>query len=121
MGGRQTCKEIHFQKRPDGQRGRLNHSRAMNVLFESERLLFRQFTLADAGLFYELNSDPEVVRYVHEPPTTKDNAAQIIRDIILPQYELGMGRWAVFIKDTAEFTGWCGLKYIKEKDETDLG
>jgi ribosomal-protein-alanine N-acetyltransferase len=93
----------------------------MTILFQSKRLLFRKFTLADAGLLYELNSDPEVVRYVHEPPTTKENAEQIIKDIILPQYDLGLGRWAVFLKYTDEFIGWCGLKYIKEKDEIDLG
>jgi ribosomal-protein-alanine N-acetyltransferase len=93
----------------------------MTPLFQSKRLLFRKFTTADADLLYELNSDPEVVKYVHEPPITRANAEQIIRDIILPQYELGLGRWAVFLKYTDEFIGWCGLKYLKEKDEIDLG
>lgn len=93
----------------------------MAFLFQSKRLLFRQFTLDDADLLYQLNSDPEVVKYVHEPPTTKENAEQILREIILPQYQLGLGRWAVLLKYTEEFIGWCGLKYIKEKDEIDLG
>jgi [ribosomal protein S5]-alanine N-acetyltransferase len=93
----------------------------MTPLFQSKRLLFRKFTTADAGLLYELNSDPEVVKYVHEPPTTKENAEQIIKDIILPQYELNLGRWAVCLKYTDEFIGWCGLKYIKENDVIDLG
>jgi [ribosomal protein S5]-alanine N-acetyltransferase len=93
----------------------------MDILFQSKRLLFRRFTLDDAALLYQLNSDPEVVKYVHEPPTTKENAPQVIKDIILPQYELGLGRWAVFLKYTEDFIGWCGLKYIKENDEIDLG
>jgi [ribosomal protein S5]-alanine N-acetyltransferase len=93
----------------------------MNTLFQSERLLFRQFTPTDADLLYELNSDPEVVKYVHEPATTKENAGDIITNIILPQYENNMGRWAVHLKYTEEFIGWAGLKYIAEKDIIDLG
>jgi [ribosomal protein S5]-alanine N-acetyltransferase len=93
----------------------------MNTLFQSERLLFRQFTPADAELLYTLNNDPEVVKYVHEPATTKENAADIITNIILPQYEKRLGRWAVHLKFTEEFIGWAGLKYIAEKDIIDLG
>ncbi|HEX6916396.1 MAG TPA: GNAT family N-acetyltransferase [Chitinophagaceae bacterium] len=93
----------------------------MNVLFQSKRLLFRQFTGDDAGLIYELNSDPEVIRYVHEKPATPATAVQLIGNVILPQYMLGLGRWAVHLKYTAEFIGWCGLKYLAESDEVDLG
>lgn len=93
----------------------------MRALFQSERLLFRQFTLKDAGLLVELNSDPEVLKYVHEPATTEENAPDILKNIILPQYELKLGRWAVHKKYTGEFIGWAGLKYISERDEIDLG
>lgn len=93
----------------------------MKILFQSKRLLFRKFNPTDAGLILELNNDPEVVRYLHEPPTTAANARAIITDIIMPQYELGLGRWAVHLKFSEEFIGWCGLKYMSEKDEIDLG
>lgn len=93
----------------------------MNSLFQSERLLFRQFTVDDADLLYQLNSDPEVTRYVHEPPTTKENAPDILKNIILPQYELELGRWAVHLKYMHEFIGWAGLKYLFDRDEIDLG
>jgi RimJ/RimL family protein N-acetyltransferase len=93
----------------------------MKTLFQSERLLFREFTLDDAELLYELNSDPDVTKYVHEPPTTKENAPEILQNIILPQYKLKLGRWAVHIKYTEEFIGWAGLKYISDRDEIDLG
>jgi RimJ/RimL family protein N-acetyltransferase len=93
----------------------------MKSLFQSERLLFRQFTLRDAALLFDLNSDPDVTKYVHEAPTTKENAPEILRNIILPQYELKLGRWAVHLKFTEEFIGWAGLKYLPERDEIDLG
>lgn len=93
----------------------------MDCIFQSKRLLFRRFSLDDAELLCDLNSDPEVLRFVHEKPTTRENAPQIITEIILPQYTLGLGRWAVFLKYSEEFIGWCGLKYLAGKDIIDLG
>lgn len=94
---------------------------AMNIILETERLYLREFTMDDAQLLIELNT-PEVLKYVHEPPTTTENAPIVLRDIILPQYKLyNHGRWAVHLKTSHEFIGWCGLKYVKERDEIDLG
>jgi ribosomal-protein-alanine N-acetyltransferase len=95
----------------------------MNVLFSTERLLFREFTVEDAQLILTLNSNPAVTKYLHELPTnTVADAAAIIEERILPQYRLyGYGRWAVIRKEDDAFLGWCGLKYRPERDETDLG
>ena len=93
----------------------------MTILFQSKRLLFRQFTVNDDELLFDLNSDPEVIKYVHEPATTRENAPQILIDVIIPQYETGLGRLAVFMKYSEEFIGWCGLKRIRETGEIDLG
>ena len=38
-----------------------------NIVFETNRLIFRLFTMEDAALIYELNSDPDVVRYTLDP------------------------------------------------------
>jgi ribosomal-protein-alanine N-acetyltransferase len=94
----------------------------MHIIFQTPNLILRQFTEADAPLILSLNSDPEVVKYLHEPTLkTVDHAAQIINDIILPQYKNNLGRWAIHIKDNMDFIGWCGLKYRPELDEIDLG
>jgi len=94
----------------------------MKIIFESERLLFCEFTEDDVQLLLDLNSNPNVIRYVHEPPPTIENTTAALQKIILPQYELyGHGRWAVYLKSNDEFIGWCGLKYIKDLDEIDLG
>jgi ribosomal-protein-alanine N-acetyltransferase len=94
----------------------------MNIILQTPRLILRQFTEADAPLILSLNSDPEVVKYLHEPTLqTVEHAAQIINDIILPQYKNNLGRWAIHTKDNMNFIGWCGLKYRPEIDEIDLG
>lgn len=93
----------------------------MKWIFQSERLLFRKFTEDDAGLLITLNSDPAVTRYVHEAPTTAANATSILQDVIIPQYGLKLGRWAVHLKYTYEFIGWAGLKYLPSTGVVDLG
>jgi ribosomal-protein-alanine N-acetyltransferase len=95
----------------------------MKIILESPRLLFREISVEDAPLIYQLNSDPEVVKYVHEEPVTNiETALANITNRILPQYnQYGYGRWAVITKDTDTFIGWCGLKYRPERDEVDLG
>jgi RimJ/RimL family protein N-acetyltransferase len=93
------------------------------MLLQTDRLYFREFTTGDAPLLYQLNSDPDVLKYVHEEPLkTLEQAHEKLVTGILPQYrEYGYGRWAVFLKNQDIFIGWCGLKYRAERQETDLG
>ena len=72
----------------------------MHIIFETPRLIFRQFTGADALLVLSLNSDPEIVKYVHGPTLkTVKQSEKILQDIILPQYKNNLGRWAIHIED----------------------
>ena len=87
----------------------------MYVVFETPRLILGRFTEQDAPLILSLNSDPEVVKYVHEPVlTNEEQARKIIVDTILPQYKNNLGRWAAYTKSDNEFIGWCGIKYREE-------
>jgi len=92
------------------------------VILETPRLTLRRFTEADAPLIFDLNSDPAILKYLHEFPLIDEkDALRILREIIFPQYENNLGRWAVIIKETGEFIGWCGLKHRPELNEIDLG
>ncbi|MBI5372725.1 MAG: GNAT family N-acetyltransferase [Sphingobacteriales bacterium] len=94
----------------------------MNVIIETDRLLLRLFEPGDAPLLYELNQDPEVTLYTGDPFRDLAHAREVLEQVILPQYALHQhGRWAVHLKPGLEFIGWCGLKYIPERDEVDLG
>jgi len=94
----------------------------MNIIIETNRLLLRTFTEKDAALIYELNLDPDVIRYTHDPIKDLAHASEVLEKVIIPQYALyNHGRWAVHVKATLEFLGWCGLKYRAELNEIDLG
>jgi ribosomal-protein-alanine N-acetyltransferase len=89
---------------------------------QTPRLYLREFTIADAQLLIDLNSNPNVTRYTGDGPVKDLQEAQrILTDIIFPQYKNKMGRWAIHLKSNDEFIGWCGLKHIVEDNEIDLG
>ena len=83
----------------------------MKIVIETQRLLLRTFTSDDAPLIFELNLDPEVIRYTLDPIRDIEHARQVLDKVILPQYALyNHGRWAVLTKPDKAFIGWCGLK-----------
>lgn len=83
----------------------------MNIFAETKRLVLREILPSDAEGLFELDSDPEVHRYLGNKPV-KDKAK--IFDIIAfirQQYaDNGIGRWAVVDKVTGDFMGWSGIK-----------
>ncbi|POY37554.1 N-acetyltransferase [Solitalea longa] len=91
------------------------------VLFETNRLKLREFNGNDAEGLFQLNLAPEVQRFTGDMPfNSVDEARSFINDYSHYQ-DYGYGRWAVLLKETNEFVGWCGLKYIPEFNDVDLG
>jgi RimJ/RimL family protein N-acetyltransferase len=94
----------------------------MNIIIETDRLILREFTMDDPTLIYDLNLDSDVIKYTHDPIKDLAHAAEVLEKTIIPQYALyNHGRWAVHVKPSLEFIGWCGLKYRPELNEIDLG
>jgi RimJ/RimL family protein N-acetyltransferase len=60
----------------------------MDVVIETGRLLLRKFTENDAPVLFELNLDPDVIRYTHDPLTDVEHARKVLAEVILPQYAL---------------------------------
>jgi RimJ/RimL family protein N-acetyltransferase len=94
----------------------------MNIILQTPRLYSREFTLDDAQLLVDLNSDPRVTKYTEKGPiTTIEDAIKRLQTDILPQYPNKLGRWAVFLRSNDEFIGWCGVKYIEREKVYTLG
>ncbi len=87
----------------------------MDILIETARLIIRELQPTDVEGMFDLDSNPEVHQYLgNHPVQTKDEIAMVI-DFIRQQYkDHGIGRWAMVDKETNEFIGWTGFKYITE-------
>jgi RimJ/RimL family protein N-acetyltransferase len=79
---------------------------------ETARLLLREFTPADVDRLVELDSDPEVMKYLSNgAPSSRESVAKQIAGVIAayPLYP-GFGMWSAFERDSGEFVGWFALQ-----------
>ncbi len=90
---------------------------------QTERLRLRLFTLADEQIMFELNSDPEIIKYAEATPARDlQEARQRLEQGPLADYEkYGYGRFAVELKETGKVIGFCGIKYLPELDLPEVG
>lgn len=80
-------------------------------ILETKRLYFRKLVPSDDVHIFELDSNPEVHRYLGNHPITEMEQAKDYIVNINGQYERnGIGRMAAILKETGEFIGWAGLK-----------
>jgi len=86
----------------------------MNIHFETPRLIIRDFDALDIQGIFELDSDPEVLKYLGKRPINSiEEAEEIVKSIRNQYTQNGVGRWAVIDKTSNEFIGWTGLKHEK--------
>jgi RimJ/RimL family protein N-acetyltransferase len=83
----------------------------VHTVLTTPRLRLRQFTPGDVHRWFDLNSDPEVMRFLGPAPSLER-----LRDEIIPanlgayqQYDR-LGTWAAEELATGEFLGWFHLR-----------
>jgi RimJ/RimL family protein N-acetyltransferase len=82
------------------------------IFLETDRLILRTFSLDDGGALYELDRDPQVMRYISKGQSTSLEMIQERLRNWLRFYEDSedLGFWAVQLRSTEEFVGWFHLK-----------
>jgi RimJ/RimL family protein N-acetyltransferase len=98
----------------------------MEIFLESECLLLRRFTGDDVDNLVDLDSDPEVMRFINGGrPTPRDEIENEVLPAFLGYYErfAGYGFWAAIEKSTGRFVGWFHLRPAEgaPPDEVELG
>ena len=88
-------------------------------MIETERLVLRQFTAGDLDKLVELRADPEVMRYIGDQ--SKEKVEQRLQYYISHYEPHGFGMWAVIHKLKGEMIGWCGLIFLDETPEVEVG
>jgi RimJ/RimL family protein N-acetyltransferase len=89
---------------------------------ETDRLLLREMREEDALAFYQLNADPEVLKYTGDDSFEDvEQAREFLQNYPQISYlKDGYGRWTCVLKSSNEIIGWCGLRK-QDTGETDLG
>lgn len=83
---------------------------------ETERLILRKITFKDEPHLFRLDSNEAVHRYLGNSPVKSTEQIKTVIQFIQDQYKKhGIARYAVVLKETNEFIGWAGLKFVEEK------
>lgn len=91
----------------------------MTFYIETERLILRELRLSDLNGMFELDSNPEVHKYLgNKPVKTVDASVKILESVINQYHERGIGRFAAIEKPSGEFIGWSGIKFNTGDKET---
>ncbi len=97
----------------------------MKIVLETERLVLRQLVAADAKRLYDLDSDPEVMRYINGglPPDYEHIKNEALPSLIdYYQRHAHYGFWAAEEKRDGDFLGWFHFRPDKETPaEIDIG
>jgi ribosomal-protein-alanine N-acetyltransferase len=89
---------------------------------ETPRLTLRPFTQDDLDSLAALNADKEVMRYIGDgnPQSTEQTAARLAA-ILEHRKKHGFGLWSVMEKARGEWVGFCGLQFLEDTDEVEVG
>jgi RimJ/RimL family protein N-acetyltransferase len=98
----------------------------MQIFLETDRLILRRFTEQDVDNLYELDSDPNVMRFISGGPATP---REVLADDHIPHYLnyyerfAGYGFWVIIERSTGDFLGWFHLRPMGDvpQDEPELG
>ncbi|MDG1433921.1 MAG: GNAT family N-acetyltransferase [Saprospiraceae bacterium] len=83
----------------------------MKFHIQTDRLILREWRMEDAFGILKLNSNPDVIKYLHlEPMKTEEEALDNIKWVTDQYSKNKIGRWIMLKKSTNEFMGWTGLK-----------
>jgi len=94
--------------------------KSTDVIIETDRLFLKEFSLSDSKDFFKLNSDFEVMKYTGDVAFKSVSEAEHFLKNYSDYSKNGYGRWSVFIKETHQYIGWCGLK-LNDNNIVDIG
>lgn len=89
----------------------------------TQRLIIRPFAESDIESAYKMNLDPKVSQYTGDGGivSLEETRKRIKNDVLGDYKKYGYGRMAVELKNTQEFIGFTGLKYLEDMNKVDLG
>lgn len=93
-----------------------------NVIFETERLVVKQFVFeTDAENFFLINGDEEVMRYIRAPKTREECDEFLKQNIEGYRTNPLMGRWSVHEKHSGKYVGSFAFIPVEGTEDSQLG
>lgn len=93
-----------------------------STVLTTARLVLRLFTMNDIEDLFVITNEPGIFQYF--PTKTAWDVEKVGRSI---QHQsghwekFGYGQMAVTMRGSGQLMGWCGLEYLSDTDETEVG
>ncbi len=93
------------------------------IVLETDRLVLRHLTLNDAPFILELLNEPSFLRYIGDRGVRSQQDARqyILKGPIASYNRHGFGLYLVFLKETGDPIGMCGLLKRDSLPDADVG
>ena len=93
------------------------------IVLETERLILRQFSIADAKFILTLLNEPSFLRFIGDKKVRDIDGAQqyILNGPIASYKQKGFGLYLVALRESGTPIGMCGLLKREELPDVDIG
>jgi len=89
---------------------------------DTPRLIFRRFTPDDLHALAAIRSDSDVMKYIGPGRAEPIDQVQAKLDKVIAHWDLhGFGYWALIDKASSKLAGWCGLSYLEDTEDIEIG
>jgi ribosomal-protein-alanine N-acetyltransferase len=88
---------------------------------ETIRLLCRRFTPDDLHSLAVIRADADVMKYTTGRPESVQEVQAWLNKWMAHWRDHGFGRWALIDKATGTLAGWCGLLYLEDTTDVEIG
>lgn len=93
----------------------------MNKMFlQTERVFLREINITDISLLLDLDSDPDVMKYLSDgKPSTFDDVQMAMSRIlkVCEDHKYQFGFWIAYSRDQNEFMGWFHFRPDKKDSQ----
>jgi RimJ/RimL family protein N-acetyltransferase len=88
---------------------------------QTKRMTLHRFSENDIEGFYNLNADSRNIRYTGDK-SFKSLAQTAVFIKAYDHYQrYGFGRWSLYSKQNGQYIGFCGLRYVQQTKQVDVG
>lgn len=91
-------------------------------ILNTERLILRRFTMEDCEALLAITQEPNIFQYF---PTrsawTMEKVERSIEHQTNHWQTFGYSQMAVTLRETGQLMGWCGLEWLPDTNETEVG
>ncbi len=93
------------------------------IVLETDRLVLRRLTLNDAPFIVELLTDPSFLKYIGDRGVRDQQSARryLLQGPIASYEKHGFGLYLVFVKESGDPVGICGLLKRDTLPDADVG